>query len=117
MKQLRFWLRWSARDLRRRWLQVLATAGVIAIGVAVFAGLGGMREFREQSARQSFDALKLHDLRVTLADGDFAERGEIERAVRAAGPQLRRAPVAQERLLVPTQIDGRPAGEDVLTPG
>lgn len=117
MKQLRFWLRWSARDLRRRWLQVLATAAVIAIGVAVYAGLGGMREFREQSAERSFAALKLHDLRVTLAAGSFAGRGEIEAAVRAAGPELNRAQVAQERLLIPTQIDGRPAGKDLLTPG
>ncbi|MBI5311004.1 MAG: FtsX-like permease family protein [Actinobacteria bacterium] len=117
MKQLRFWLRWSARDLRRRWLQVLATAGVIAIGVAVYAGLGGMREFREQSAARSFEALKFHDLRVTLPDGSFAKSGEIESAARASGPELKRALVAQERLLVPTQIDGRPAGKDILTPG
>lgn len=117
MKGPRFWFKWSLRDLRRRWLQVLATAGVIAIGVAVFAGLGGMREFREQSATRSFEQLKLHDLRVTLAAGDFAASGEIERAVRAASSELRRAPVTQERLLVPTQIDQRPAGSDEITPG
>lgn len=112
----RFWVRWSLRDLRRRWLQVLATALVIAIGVAVFAGLGGMRGFREESARRSFAALRFHDLRVTLAPGTFARAGEIRRAVAAAVPAGAVA-AAQERLLVPTQIDGRPAGEDVLTPG
>lgn len=111
-----FWLRWSMRDLRRRWLQVLATALVIAIGVAVYAGLGGMRGFREDSARRSFAALEFHDLRVTLAKGTHVRAGTIERVVRDAGGA---APItaAQERLLVPTQIDGRPAGEDVLTPG
>jgi len=111
-----FWLRWSLRDLRRRWVQVLATALVIAIGVSVFAGLGGMRGFREDSARRSFAALKFHDLRVTLAEGTYVRAGAIKRAVAAAGSA---APLAasQERLLVRTQIDGRPAGEDVLTPG
>lgn len=111
-----FWLRWSLRDLRRRRLQVLATALVIAIGVAVFAGLGGLREFREESAQRSFAALRFHDLRVTLPEGSTARRGELERLIRRAGPDVPVAAV-QERLLVPTQLDGRPAGEDVLTPG
>jgi putative ABC transport system permease protein len=105
------------RDLRRRWPQVLATALVIAIGIAVFAGLGGMRQFREESAQRSFDALKFHDLRVTLPDGTFARAGAIRRAATAAiGPGAGPA-VAQERLLANTQIDGKPIGKDVLTPG
>lgn len=112
----RFWLRWSLRDLRRRWVQVLATALVIAIGVAVYAGLGGMRAFREDSARRSFAALRLHDVRVSLPDGTFARAGDLRRVVRGAGAAAPVA-VAEERLLVPTQLDGRPAGRDVLTPG
>ncbi|MBJ7459479.1 MAG: ABC transporter permease [Thermoleophilaceae bacterium] len=114
MRRMRFWIRWSLRDLRRRWLQVAALALVIAIGVAVFAGLGGMRQFREQSATKSFAALKFHDIRVTLADGDYARAGQIARAVEQSG-----VPVAaqEERLLVRTQIDAAPAGEDAVTPG
>lgn len=104
------------RDLRRRWLQVLATALVIAIGVAVFAGMGGMRSFREQSAQRSFDVLKFHDLRLTLADGSFAREGEMKIAI--AGARADAPPAAvEERLLVPTQVDGRPLGRDLLTPG
>ena len=33
-----FWLRWAARDLRGRWIQVVAIA--VAIGTGVYAGLG-----------------------------------------------------------------------------
>ena len=33
------WLRWSWRDLRARWLQVVAIALIIALGTGVFAGL------------------------------------------------------------------------------
>ncbi len=116
MRQVRFWLRWSLRDLRRRWIQVLATALVIAIGVAVFAGLGGMRGWREDSARASFSALALHDVRVTLAEGTFVDKGRLraalERSAGAAG-----LPAVQERLVVPTQIDTRGAEGQVLTPG
>lgn len=96
----------------------MATALVMALGVAVFAGLGGLRQFREDSATASFKFQKLHDLRVTLADGDFTDQGELERTVRGAGPELQSAPVVQERLLAPTQIDGGPAGNAAaLTPG
>lgn len=118
MRRVGFWLKWSLRDLRRRWMQVVATALVMAIGVAVFAGLGGLRGFREDSATASFAFQKLHDIRVSMADDDFAREGELKQAVRAASPELANAPVIQERLLAPTQIDGRPAGNDeVLTPG
>lgn len=122
MMRARFWLRWSLRDLRKRWSQVAATALVIAIGIAVFAGLGGMRQYREESARRSFEALRFHHLRVTLAEGARARAGQIDAAVRreiaaASGGEAARTAVTQERLRVPTQIDGRPAGSDVLTPG
>lgn len=44
------WLRWTWRDLRPRWAQVLATALVLGVGIGAFAGLGGLREWRERSA-------------------------------------------------------------------
>lgn len=110
----RFWLVWSLRDLRRRWVQVVAISLVIAIGVAVFAGLGGMRHFRETSASASFAALKFHDVRVSLADGDYADEGALAEAVDASGVDV---VASEERLLVRTQIDAEPVGEDVLTPG
>ena len=36
------WLRWSWRDLRARWLQVLAIAMVIALGTGSYAGLSSV---------------------------------------------------------------------------
>ncbi|MDO9174634.1 MAG: FtsX-like permease family protein, partial [Actinomycetota bacterium] len=49
-----------------------------------------------------------------MADGDYARSGAIARAVETSG-----VPVAtqEERLLVRTQIDAAPTGEDVVTPG
>ena len=62
--------RWSWRDLRARWLMVIAIAGVIAIGTGLATGLGSMETWRIQSNDASFAALNAHDLRVSLADGD-----------------------------------------------
>jgi putative ABC transport system permease protein len=103
------------RDLRRRWIQVVATALVLAIGIAVFAGMGGMRGWREDSARGSFQRLALHDLRVTLPEGATVEEGDLLAAIRSGGGP--RPVVARERLVAPTQIDTAGARERVLTPG
>ena len=113
---MRFWLIWSARDLRRRWIQVVATALVIAIGVAVFAGLGGMRGWREQSARDSFAKLAFHDVRVSLAADTFVGDGRLA-AVLERLPNPGMVSAGQERLVVPTQIDAAPSGREVFTPG
>ncbi len=114
MRGAGFWMRWSLRDLRRRWLQVVAIALVMAIGVAVFAGLGGLKEFRQQSQLQSFEQARFHDLRVSLAEGEYVRAGEIERAVSRAGVDV---VAQQERIAVRTQIDAAPMGRDIVTPG
>ncbi len=69
------WLRWTWRDLRARWIQVLATALVLAVGIGAFAGLGGLRTWRERSADRSLAAMRAHDLRVNLPDGAFLDAG------------------------------------------
>ncbi len=44
------WLRWSWRDLRARWLQIGAIAGIIAIGSGVYSGLGSTAAWRTTSS-------------------------------------------------------------------
>jgi putative ABC transport system permease protein len=95
---------------------VVATALVIAIGVAVFAGLGGMRGWREQSARDSFATLAFHDVRVSLAADSFVRDGRLA-AVLERLPDPSMVSAAQERLVAPTQIDAAPSGREVFTPG
>ena len=109
----RFWIRWSWRDLRRRWLQVVATALVIAIGTGLYAGLGGMREWRERSNDLSFAQLAYHDLRVELSQGDYLGAGRLRRVADGV-PGVR---AAQERMVVPTQVDASGDGRTVLVPG
>jgi putative ABC transport system permease protein len=109
----RFWIRWSWRDLRRRWLQVLATSLVIAIGTGLYAGLGGMREWRERSNDASFAELAYHDLRVDLSQGSYLPAGRLAAATRQV-PDVR---ASEERLIVPTQVDASGGGRTVLVPG
>ena len=110
------WVRWSLRDLRRRWLQVAAISLIIAIGTGLYASLGSSKQWRLATNDASYDALAAHDLRVTLPEGSSVERG----ALLALLADLRPGSVAgaQERLVLPTQVDASDmAGTTVLVPG
>jgi putative ABC transport system permease protein len=116
MRAARFWLRWSWRDLRKRWLLVTAIALLIAIGSGTYAGFGSVSIWRKDSNDKSFALLNAHDLRVTLSEGSYAHRGELRRALRSMrSPEW--VDEAQERLVVPTQVDASAGGRRVLAPG
>jgi putative ABC transport system permease protein len=110
-----FLLRWSARDLRRRWLQVAAIALIIAIGTGVYSALGSTATWRRTSNDASFAALGMYDLRVRSADG-------VDAPVGAMLDPLDRLPAgmvdhAEERLVVPTQVDASTGEQSALVPG
>lgn len=108
--------RWSLRDLRRRWVLVGAIALLIALGTGLFTGLGSMEAWRVASNDTSFALLRVHDLRVELPEGAYVERGRLEGAVAetSVGGQVE---AAEERLIVPTQLDVATDDGDVLVPG
>jgi putative ABC transport system permease protein len=109
MPRTGFWLRWSWRDLRRRWPLVIAIATVIAIGTGMYAGLGSMENWRIASNDASFAALRGHDLEVELSEGGYAGRNRLKAAVGdAVGADVARI---QERLIVPTQLEVRHPGQ------
>jgi putative ABC transport system permease protein len=112
----RFWLRWSLRDLRSRWLLVLAIALVVAIGTGMFTGLGSLETWRKRSNDESFALLNAHDLKLTVAEGSFARSGELRDAVGSLRGELGIAG-AEERLVVPTQVDASQRDRTVLVPG
>ena len=69
MRRTLFWLRWSARDLRARWLQVAAIALIVAIGTGMSAALGSVSVWRQDSYDASYALLHAHDVRVSLPAG------------------------------------------------
>lgn len=113
---VRLWLRWSWRDLRRRWLLVTALALIIAVGTGAYAGLGGTTAWRISSNDASYAALRMHDLRVRLPDGGFVAAGALAARVRGL-PSASSVATAEERLVVPTQVDASSGGRTVLVPG
>jgi len=117
MGRLRFWLRWSARDLRGRWVLVVAIALVIAIGTGIYSGLGSMENWRKASNDASFAALNAHDLELSLTEGTFARTGELDR-IAASIPDRARIAAAEERLVVPSQVAvDRSGAAPLVVPG
>lgn len=106
--------RWSRRDLRGRWLQVLATALILGFGIGTFAGLVGIREWRERSADESFAAMHADDLRVDLAGEGYVAAGRL----RAAVAPLRGSVIAaaEERLVADGQLDASRPGRPLMVP-
>jgi putative ABC transport system permease protein len=116
MRRFWMWMRWSARDLRSRWVQVIAIALIIAVGTGVTAGLGSMSVWRRASYNASYALLNHFDLRVELAEGSVVPEGAL---MEATSPLAERGWVveAEERLAVPTQVDASGGGETILVPG
>jgi putative ABC transport system permease protein len=110
------WLRWSWRDLRARWLQVLAIALVIALGTGSYAGLTSVTRWRRISTDDAYQQLEMYDLRVSLAEGSFAQTGEL--IARAESIQSADAITAvDERLITEIQVDASTPDQTILVPG
>ncbi|HYF73466.1 MAG TPA: ABC transporter permease, partial [Nocardioides sp.] len=113
MARTGLWIRWSWRDLRRRWPVVTAIALVIALGTGTYSGLLSTSAWRTQSNDESFALLHTHDLRVSLPSGSTTEEGRLAALV-AGLDHAGDVEAARERLVVPTQVAG-PGG--LLVPG
>jgi putative ABC transport system permease protein len=111
-----FTLRWAARDLRHRWPQVVVIALIISIGTGVYAALGSTATWRRASNDASFGMLHMYDLRVKAAEGTDAATGEML-AVLHDLPDPGIVATAEERLVVPTQVDASTGGRTILVPG
>lgn len=112
-----FWLRWSARDLRRRLVQVVAIAAILGLGSAIYSGLGSTSAWREASLHASLEQFAVHDVRVSLLGDTVIDMDQFVPAVRDSVSGSSRAD--EVRLVVRTPVtahdtDGTPipaAGE------
>ena len=109
------WLKWSWRDLRSRWVQVAAIAIVIAVGTGLFSGLRSMNVWRGLSNDASYEAANTFDLRVSLSAGSLVDRGTLLDTLSEIDSGA--VAVAEERLILPTQVSIETDGETILVPG
>jgi putative ABC transport system permease protein len=116
MKRLLFWLRWSGRDLRDRWLLVSAIAATIAIGTGMYAALGSLSDWRTNASTQSLALLHAHDVRVYLADGSYAGPDQLRDLVREI-PHASSVIGAETRLAVAARVDASIGGRTIVVPG
>ena len=111
-----FWLRWSRRDLRARWLQVTAIALIIALGTGVYAGLVSSTPWRDQSLDDSYTLLNMYDLRVRLTSGSYIEGDQLLTALSAI-PHADQIEVIEPRLIEPTLVQVPTENDTILVPG
>ncbi|HYO41698.1 MAG TPA: FtsX-like permease family protein [Candidatus Limnocylindrales bacterium] len=116
MSRARFWLRWSIRDLRERWILVLAIALTIAIGTGAFAGMASTSTWRRDAIAASVELLRMHDLRLELAQGAAVPTGTLRALVEGLDRPDDVAAVS-ERLVVPVAVDASTGGRAILVPG
>lgn len=112
-KQWLLLLRWSLRDLRARWPQVLAIAMVIALGTGSYSGLSNTNEWRRTNTDNAYRELAMYDLRVRLAEGTTVAQGSLLGVVANLPGVLR----AEERLIADIQVDASTGERAVLVPG
>ncbi len=116
MKRFIFWLRWSGRDLRERWILVVAIAATIAIGTGAYASLDSLSAWRKDSNTQSLAMLRAHDVRLYLADGSYATPEQLRGLVDAI-PHKDAVVATGERLVLETRVDASHGDETIVVPG
>jgi putative ABC transport system permease protein len=109
-------LRWSWRDLRARWVQVVAIAFIVALGSGTYSGLSSTSAWRRLSYDASYRRLRVDDIHVTLSDGSYVDAATLAATATSISHRggIR---TAQARLIVPTQVDASTAHRTILVPG
>ena len=110
------WLKWSWRDLRKRWLQVIAIAFVIALGTGTYASLSASTRWRTMSADDAYARTNMFDLHVQLPEASVVPEGTLAAPARQL---LAEGTISgyQERLILPTQVRAQGEGEEILVRG
>jgi putative ABC transport system permease protein len=116
VKNLLFWIRWSWRDLRDRWLLVSAIALTIGIGTGAYAGLTSTSAWRHAANDASYEVVRMFDVRIRLDRGITVPAGRLDAAARTI-PDREWIAQSQERLVISTQVDASTSSETIIVPG
>jgi putative ABC transport system permease protein len=111
--KLGFWLRWSWRDLRARWLQVVAISIIIALGTGVYASMGGSEVWRKDAYDLSYSKLNMYDLHLDLVGDSLVDGEELLQALSG----IDGINTIETRLITPTLVDASYDDETIMVKG
>ncbi len=108
--------RWTLRDMRERWMQVVGIALIIALGVALSSGLGSSVPWRINSFDKSYAMLNMFDLKLELTQGSYLPPERLEQAIRSI-PHSDWIKDVSLRLTLSTSVDASTPEEYLLVSG
>ena len=106
-------LRWTLREGRRRWIQIVGVAFTLAIGIGSYAGPASAIEWRLEATEASLESTNMYDLRATVSGGNDVPAGALARIARA----IDGIDEYSERLVVDMQVETIVEGEELLVHG
>ena len=108
-----FRLRWSLRDARKRWIQIVSIGFTLAIGIGLYAGLSSVTQWRLVSIDKSLEATRMYDLRATVGEGGDVPAGSLARIA----SEIDGIDRYSERLIFDTQVETVVDGDELLVHG
>ena len=108
-----FRLRWSLRDARKRWIQIVSIGFTLAIGIGLYAGLSSVTQWRLVSIDKSLEATRMYDLRATVGEGGDVPAGSLARIA----SEIDGIDRYSERLMFDTQVETVVDGDELLVHG
>ncbi len=106
-------LRWSLREGRRRWIQIVGVAFTLAIGIGSYAGPASAIDWRLDATTKSLDFTNMYDLRATVSGGGDVPAGTLAQIAR----DIDGIDEYGERLVVDRQVETMANGEELLAHG
>ena len=105
--------RWSLREGRRRWIQIVGIAFTLAIGIGSYAGPASAIDWRVDATEKSLNLTNMYDLRATVGGGGDVTEGSLARIAGA----IEGIDEFSERLVLDTQVETTADGEELLVHG
>jgi putative ABC transport system permease protein len=108
--------KWTLRDIRERWLQVLGLALIIALGVAIFSGVSSITPWRTEAADRSFAMLNMYDLKVQLTAGSYLDAEQWVQTLHSI-PHASWIQTVEPRLKFDTTVDASTPDRSIVVSG
>ncbi len=109
-------IRWSIRDLKQRWIQVIAIATIIALGIGVYTGLSSTTPWRKAAFEDSNNVLNMFDLKMSMSAGGWINQTELNSLIKNL-THFNDLKAIQFRINFPTTVNASNLNQSILVNG